>query len=133
MMLRLRPTNTDSDQSWNETFTIIKDNPGCCDEVWFSTGMGYLPEEWHEDKVERISKAMAQLAQIGVSSSLQFQMTIGHGDKFGVGNEGKKPLQSEQAEPSPLTYAPPYLDATPREDSPFRLRTRPHHSSLDFP
>ena len=51
MMLRLRPTNTDSDQSWNETFTIIKDNPGCCDEVWFSTGMGYLPEEWQEDKV----------------------------------------------------------------------------------
>lgn len=87
MMLRLRPTNTDSDEAWNDTYSIIKENPGCCDEVWFSTGMGYLPQEWHQDKVERIGRAMAQLKEIGVGSSLQFQMTIGHGDKFGVGNE----------------------------------------------
>ena len=87
MMLRLRPTNTDTDEAWNETYKIIRDNPGCCDEVWFSTGMGFLPQEWHEDKVARISRAMAQLKEIGIGSSLQFQMTIGHGDKFGVGNE----------------------------------------------
>lgn len=87
MMLRLRPTNTDSDTAWNETFRIIKENPGCCDQVWFSTGMGYLPQQWHQDKAERMSKAFAQLEEMGISSSLQFQMTIGHGDKFGYGNE----------------------------------------------
>lgn len=87
MMLRLRPTNTDTDKSWNETYSIIKNNPGCCDEVWFSTGMGYLPVNWHEDKVERMTRAMEQLKEIGIGSSLQFQMTIGHGDKFGYGNE----------------------------------------------
>lgn len=87
MMLRLRPTNTDSDKAWDETFAIIKENPGCCDQVWFSTGMGYLPEQWHDDKVKRIGKAMQQLESIGISSALQFQMTIGHGDKFGFGNE----------------------------------------------
>lgn len=87
MMLRLRPTNTDTDQAWDDTYKIIKDNPGCCDQVWFSTGMGYLPEDWHKDKVERMAKAMRQLESIGISSALQFQMTIGHGDKFGVGNE----------------------------------------------
>ena len=87
MMLRLRPTNTDSDENWKATFDIIKENPGCCDEVWFSTGMGYLPEDWHRDKVSRMSKAMEQLRGIGISSSLQFQMTLGHGDKFGYGNE----------------------------------------------
>ena len=87
LMLRLRPTNTDTDQAWNDTYRIIKENPGCCDQVWFSTGMGYLPKEWHADKVERISKAMCQLESIGVSSALQFQMTIGHGDKFGVGKD----------------------------------------------
>ena len=87
MMLRLRPTNTDCDSSWNETFRIIKENPGCCDQVWFSTGMGYLPHQWHLDKVERMSRGFAQLEQNGISSSLQFQMTIGHGDKFGYGNE----------------------------------------------
>ena len=87
MMLRLRPTNTDSDKAWEETFAIIKENPGCCDQVWFSTGMGYLPQQWHDDKVERIGKAMQQLESIGISSALQFQMTIGHGDKFGYGNE----------------------------------------------
>ena len=87
MMLRLRPTNTDTDQAWADTYRIIKENPGCCDQVWFSTGMGYLPEQWHADKVERMAKAMSQLEFIGVGSALQFQMTIGHGDKFGVGNE----------------------------------------------
>jgi hypothetical protein len=87
MMLRFRPTNTDTDEAWNETYKMIKDNPGCCDEVWFSTGMGYLPEQWHKEKVERMERAMAQLRELGVGSSLQFQMTIGHGDKFGVGNE----------------------------------------------
>ena len=87
MMLRLRPTNTDSDENWKATFDIIKENPGCCDEVWFSTGMGYLPEDWHQDKIARMGKAMDQLKGIGISSSLQFQMTIGHGDKFGNGNE----------------------------------------------
>lgn len=87
MMLRLRPTNTDTDKDWENTYRIINENPGCCDEVWFSTGMGYLPVEWHTDKVQRIGNAMSQLKEIGVSSSLQFQMTIGHGDKFGYGNE----------------------------------------------
>ena len=87
LMLRLRPTNTDTDEAWEETFAIIKENPGCCDQVWFSTGMGYLPEQWHDDKIERIGRAMQQLQSIGISSALQFQMTIGHGDKFGYGNE----------------------------------------------
>lgn len=87
MMLRLRPTNTESDQAWHDTYSIIRDNPGCCDEVWFSTGMGYLPQQWHADKVKRMSRAMDELDDIGIRSSLQFQMSIGHGDKFGVGNE----------------------------------------------
>ena len=87
MMLRLRPTNTDTDEAWADTYRIIKENPGCCDEVWFSTGMGFLPQQWHLDKVARMSEAFAQLRKIGIASSLQFQMTIGHGDKFGYGNE----------------------------------------------
>ena len=87
LMLRLRPTNTETDKAWADTYRIIKENPGCCDQVWFSTGMGYLPKEWHADKVARIAKAMEQLKRIGISSALQFQMTIGHGDKFGVGKE----------------------------------------------
>jgi len=87
MLLRLRPTNTDTDRAWTETYNIIKANPGCCDEVWFSTGMGFLPQEWHEDKAARMSGAFQQLDDIGVKSALQFQMTIGHGDKFGYGNE----------------------------------------------
>ena len=61
MMLRLRPTNTESDQAWHDTYSIIRDNPGCCDEVWFSTGMGYLPQQWHADKVKRMSRAMDEL------------------------------------------------------------------------
>ena len=38
LLLRLRGSNTETDERWNDIFSIIRENPGCCDEVWFSTG-----------------------------------------------------------------------------------------------
>ena len=92
-MLRFRSTNTESDEEWAKTFAIIKENPGCCDEVWFSTGVVIPPLEWHQEQADRMAKAKEQLKGIGVESSLQFQMTLGHGDEFA---NGREPLFSEK-------------------------------------
>lgn len=87
MMLRFRGTTTDSDEAWDKTFRIIKDNPGCCDEVWFSTGLGFPSFDLHRQQAERIARGTRELQTIGVSASLQVQMTIGHGDGLAVGEE----------------------------------------------
>ena len=60
-MLRFRSTNTESDEEWAKTFAIIKENPGCCDEVWFSTGVVIPPLEWHQEQADRMAKAKEQL------------------------------------------------------------------------
>lgn len=87
MLLRLCATNTESDERWEGIFNAIKENPGCCDEVWFSTSMSYPSLEWHREKAERMKKGAEQLRAIGIIPSLQIQMTIGHGDHFAVGKE----------------------------------------------
>jgi len=87
VMLRLDFTHTDTDAAWDSTYTIIKENPGCCDEVWFSTGVVVKSVEWHREKAERMKRAKQQLSEIGIGSSVQIQMTIGHGDQHGIGQE----------------------------------------------
>lgn len=87
VMLRLRGTATYSDENWEKTFRAIKDSPGCCDEVWFSTGLGFANEETMRDRAQRIKHGSEQLKQLGIGASLQIQMTIGHGDQLAVGEE----------------------------------------------
>jgi len=87
VMLRFRGTTTYSDESWNETFRIIRENPGCCDEVWFSTGLGFPSMDVHRKRASIIKRGMRELKSIGVGSSLQIQMTIGHGDNLAKGEE----------------------------------------------
>ena len=38
-MIRLRSCETDDEQVWAETRAALEANRGCCDEVWFSTGI----------------------------------------------------------------------------------------------
>ena len=87
VMLRLRGTATFSDDNWKESYRAIKDSPGCCDEVWFSTGLGFSDEETLCDRAERIKRGTLELRKLGLGSSLQIQMTIGHGDQLAVGEE----------------------------------------------
>jgi len=49
MLLRLRQTSSESDERWNDTFQAIKENPGCCDEVWFATGVFIPPLDLHRE------------------------------------------------------------------------------------
>ena len=58
-MLRLRAVETDDVATWEETRQAISDNPGCCDEVWFSTGIGYPTLAAHRERAAKQAKAAA--------------------------------------------------------------------------
>ena len=83
MALRLRMPNTISDENWATLLSGIRANPDCCDEVWFSTGISVPPLDVHRGHAERLVKAKEDLKALGIVTSMQVQMTIGHGDSFG--------------------------------------------------
>lgn len=83
MMLRLRMPNTITDENWATLLSGIRANPDCCDEVWFSTGISVPPLDVHRGHAERLIKAKEDLKALGIVTSMQVQMTIGHGDSFG--------------------------------------------------
>jgi len=87
MMLRLKIENTITEEGWEKMLSAFRKHPGCCDEVWFSTGIGVPPMEVHRQHVERLLGAKEDLKELGIISSLQVQMTIGHGDPGAKPNE----------------------------------------------
>ena len=80
MMVRLRALHTASDGQWAKTFKALSENRGACDEVWFSTGIGFPKIEWHRAHVKRLERYAHQLRKAGIVPSLQFQATLGHSD-----------------------------------------------------
>ena len=80
MMVRLRAPHTASDGQWAKTFKVLSENRGACDEVWFSTGIGFPKIEWHRAHVKRLERYAHQLRKAGIMPSLQFQATLGHSD-----------------------------------------------------
>ncbi|MGN0853293.1 MAG: hypothetical protein ACI4Q3_07945 [Kiritimatiellia bacterium] len=80
MSLRLRGPHTATREQWEKTRQAIAANPGCCDEVWFSTGIGVPPLDWHREQVARLLRAAGDLRPLGIVPSLQFQATLGHSD-----------------------------------------------------
>ena len=83
LQMRLRGNHTESEEQWSRTFAAIRENPGCCDEVWFSTGTGAPSLDWHRSRAKVIGKGFDELRAIGVVPALQFQATLGHGDGLG--------------------------------------------------
>ena len=84
MSMRLRADDTGSRETWKANFKAIMENPGCCDEIWFSTGIGAPPLEWHRARAEVIAEAARDAKSAVIVPSLQFQATIGHRDSFGT-------------------------------------------------
>ena len=80
MQLRLRAPDIASDAAWEDTRKMIAENPSCCDEVWFSTGIGVPPLSVHAERAARMVRAANELKVLGIKPSLQFQATLGHGD-----------------------------------------------------
>jgi len=82
ILLRLSIDHTLSDERWDKVYPTIAAHPNCCDDIWFSSGLGYPAMEVHKKNAEVIKRATEQLKEIGIKSSIQLQMTIGHGDQF---------------------------------------------------
>ena len=91
MMMRLRGPHTADDAQWAKTFRSLRENRAACDEVWFSTGIGFPKMEWHEAHVKRLRRYAEQLRAAGIVPSLQFQATLGHSDSITLieGVDGK--------------------------------------------
>ena len=91
MKIRLRAPHTADDAQWAKTFKALVENPGCCDEVWFSTGIGLPKLSDHMANVERLKRYAAQLREKRIVPSLQVQATLGHSDSISAleSNEAK--------------------------------------------
>ena len=79
LLLRLRMPNTCTEEGWNAILSGIKNNPECCNEVWFSTGINVPAMDVHREHVKRLGHAKNDLEKLGIGASVQIQMTIGHG------------------------------------------------------
>ena len=82
MSLRLRGLHTATSEQWEKTFRAIRENPGCCDEVWFSTGIGVPPLAWHQERAAYLGQVAADLRRLGIQPGLQIQATLGHSDNL---------------------------------------------------
>ena len=80
MMIRLRLGHEDP-AIWNRLFPILKQNRECCDEVWFSTGIGITVLDEHRRMSALMAEHAEELRKIGIIPSLQFQATLGHSDR----------------------------------------------------
>jgi hypothetical protein len=63
----------------NKLIDAIKRNPGCCDEVWFSSAYGYPKMETHQKNAADMRNAVNLFHRAGVKVSLQISNTLGHG------------------------------------------------------
>ena len=80
MMIRLRGPHTADDAQWAKTFKALRENRGACDDVWFSTGIGFPKMAWHAVHVKRLARYADDLRSVGIVPSLQVQATLGHSD-----------------------------------------------------
>lgn len=69
-----------SDSYVDNLLSMIKDNPGSCDEVWFASLYGYPKQDKHKEMAEKIIKQAEKFRNAGVRVSLQISNTVGHGD-----------------------------------------------------
>lgn len=59
MSMRLRADDTGTKETWKANFKAIMENPGCCDEMWFSTG-AFNAETGGKWTRETLGKAVAE-------------------------------------------------------------------------
>ena len=90
MMMRLR-SGHEKPEVWNRLFPQLCRTKACCDEVWFSTGVGVPPLEKHRQRSEYMALCARELREAGIIPSLQLQSTLGHSDDItaSAGASGK--------------------------------------------
>lgn len=90
MMMRLR-SGHEKPEVWNRLFPQLCRTKACCDEVWFSTGVGVPTLEKHRQRSEYMALCARELRETGIIPSLQLQSTLGHSDDIiaSAGASGK--------------------------------------------
>ena len=90
MIQRLR-SGHEKKPVWDRLFKQLVENKACCDEVWFSTGVGIPLLEKHRKRSALMAAHAAELRKHGIVPSLQIQSTLGHSDDItaSAGAEGK--------------------------------------------
>ncbi|MGI6248227.1 MAG: hypothetical protein ACOYJX_02295 [Acutalibacteraceae bacterium] len=69
-----------NDDKFIEDFlTIVGENPGSCDEVWFAGDYGFPPIEKHRESAAKIRQSAEKFRAAGLRVSLQISNTVGHG------------------------------------------------------
>lgn len=89
VMLRFASSQTRSLAEWKGTAKALAENPGCCGDVWFSTGESFPSLDWHREHLRCLRVAAEDVRKLGIQASLQFEATIGHGDNFPTAEERK--------------------------------------------
>ena len=89
VLMRFSSAQTRTLAEWKETARALSENPGCCDDVWFSTGESFPALDWHREHVRCVREAAEDVRKLGIEVSLQFEATIGHGDTFPTAEEKK--------------------------------------------
>ena len=54
--------------------------PGCCDELWFATELGFPKMAVHLQSAERMARAAAKARAAGLLPGIQLAASIGHAD-----------------------------------------------------
>lgn len=90
MIIRLRSKHEEP-EVWNRLYPQLLANRACCDEIWFSTGVGIPFLEEHERRSRLMAGYAADLRKEGIAPGLQIQATLGHSDDItaAAGAEGK--------------------------------------------
>ena len=70
-----------TDEGYIDRFlSMVRDNPGSCDEVWFASLYGYPKTETHRAYAEKILPFAGKIRRAGLRVSLQISNTVGHGE-----------------------------------------------------
>lgn len=80
MIQRFRMPHTAKEGLWQRYYSQLKKYPGCADEIWFSTGIGYPSFDWHKWHSQRLAEFAEELRTIGIEPGLEIQAVFGHGD-----------------------------------------------------
>lgn len=68
-----------SDKYIDDYLSLIKENKGSCDEIWFATLYGFPKFDTHEQCARQIKKYADMFRKEGIAVSLQLSNSIGHG------------------------------------------------------
>lgn len=80
IIIRLWPHHHTDTVLCNELVNSLTTYKKACDEVWFCTELGMYPLEVHRRSAKAMAVAMEKMENIGVKSSIQIGVSIGHGD-----------------------------------------------------